>query len=554
MIKRKSILSLVLALLMVLPSTMVAAQEVLPEVQPDLMEGGLSIPDRSASNWALDELVDSDRYGIYEANELYKNNLRDLLADDLKESLIEGLKEKLEASTLEKVEKPNFLAEVKDTNTRGDFLRKVYNVLVSYENEENLGKDPIMYLNHIGIVAGNGRDLFLDRDVTIEEGILFVKRVIDYIYSENSLDSQGLMWKVKNKGNTVYLLGSIHYGEPGLYPFRKEVLSNFSDSQSLYVEVDISDQERLMKVMMEKMAELEEEMNESLEYEDGTTLDSVIDEELYSKIETIMAKNDIGEEEYKNLKIQGIEQKLNEIFFDVLFEDVSDEEQMEFDEEFQAEFEAEMEKLLDNELMKLLIEGPELGVDFYFLDKAKTSNKEVGELESMESQLELIFGSGGLFGDMTDDRSEEELVESLKEILESFDEEGNIIEVEEFEDEDFDEELNAELQAEFEAEMEAEMEEMLQEQLDQIKGMFDAIKTGDAEKLARIFEEQEGAEIFGGELIGERDKNMANKISDLLEGEEGKTYFIVVGAAHFVVDGTIVDNLTNMGYEVERIK
>lgn len=553
MFKRKNILSLVLAFLLILPSAMVAAQEALPEVQPDLMDGGLSIPDRNASTWALDELVDSDRYGIYDVDDLYKSNLRDLLGEELKESLIEGLKEKLETTTLEKVEKPEFLAEVKNSRTRGDFLRQVYNVLVPYESEENLGKDPIMYLNHIGIVEGNGRELFLDRDISIEGGVLFVKRAVDYIYGENNLDSEGLMWKVKHKGNTVYLLGAIHYGEPELYPFRKDILNNFSDSQALYVEVDISDQEKLMKVMMEKMAELEEEMNQTFEYEDGTTLDSIVDEELYSKIETIMKKYDIPEEEYKNLKIQGVEQKLNEIFFDELFGDISDEDQMEFDEEFQAEFEAEMEKLLDNELMKLLIEGPKLGVDFYFLDKAKTLNKEIGELESMESQLELLFG-GGLFGEMADERSEEELIESLKEILESFDDEGNVIELEEPENGEFDQEIDEELQAEFEAEMEAEMEEMLQEQLDQIQGMFDAIKTGNAEKLAKIFEDQEGAEIFGGDLIGERDKNMAKKISDLLEGEEGKTYFIVVGAAHFVVDGTIVDNLTGMGYEVERIK
>lgn len=233
MLKRKNVLSIVLAFLLILPSTMVVAQEVLPEVQPDLMGTGLSIPDRDASVWALDELVDSDRYGIYRPEDLYKTNLRNLLDDKLKESLLKEFKEKLEATNLEQIEKPEFLTEIKYSKTRGGFLREVYNILVSYENNENLGKDPIMYLNHLGIVKGNGKDLFLDRNITIEEGILFTKRAVDYIYSEYNLDSKGLMWKVENNGNTVYLLGAIHYGEPEIYPFRKEILKNFSASDAL---------------------------------------------------------------------------------------------------------------------------------------------------------------------------------------------------------------------------------------------------------------------------------------------------------------------------------
>lgn len=547
MFKRKNILSIVLGILLVLPNTMVVADELLAETQPDLMEGGLSIPEREASNWALDELVDSDRYGLYKAEDLYKIDLRRSLDEGLKESLLENFKERLENTKLEKIEKPNFSTEVKTLKTRGGFLRAVYNILISYEDEENLGKDPIIYLSHIGVVEGNGKELFLDRNITVEEGILFIKRAIDYIYDKNNLDSKGLMWKVENNGNTVYLLGSIHFGKAELYPFRKDILDNFSDSEKLYVEVDISNQEKLMKIMMEKMAEIDEKLKKDLQYQDDTTLDSVIDENLYSKIKTIMEKYDISEEEYKNLKIQGVDQKLNEIIMDEIFGELLDENEEKFNDEFEKELEENMEELLDNDLMKLLIDGPKLGIDFYFLDKAKTLNKEIGELESIESQMELLFGEA-LSGTTRDDISQEEQIESLKEVLESFDDEGNIIEnlepknEEEFEDEDF------------EVEFEVEMDKLLQEQLDQIEGMFDAIRSGNGEKLAKIFMDQEGSEIFGGELIGERDKKMAKKIGKLLEGKEEKTYFIVVGAAHFVVDDTIIDNLTNMGYKVEKIK
>lgn len=544
MFNKKSILSIALAFVLILSNTMVFAQEATPEIQPDLMENGLSIPERNASAWALNELVDSDRYGLYKVEDLYKNNLRNPLNDEFKESLLKNFSEKLETSNLEKVEKPKFLTEVKNSKTRGDFLREVYNILVPYEKEENLGKDPIMYLKHIGVLAGNGKELFLDRNITSEEGILFTKRAIDYIYSENNIDTQGLMWKVENKGNTVYLLGSIHYGNPELYPFRNDVLDNFSESETLYVEVDITNQEEITRVMMEKISEFEENAKKANEYQDGTTLDSVIDKELYSKIKDIMNKHNIPEEEYKNLKIQGIEQKLNEIIIAETLEDLKNLSN-ENKEELEEALEEGMEELLDNELMKLLTEGPKQGVDFYFLDKAKTLNKKVGELESMESQMDLLFG--GLLGDSTNDMSEEEQIEQLKEVLENFDAKGNIIETEEVENEN---EEDLELGEDFEE----EINKLFKEQLDAIEGMFDAIKLGDAEKLAEIFTESDGAEMFGGELIGERDKNMAKKIAGLLEGEEGKTYFIVAGAAHFVVDGTVIDNLTNMGYKVERIK
>lgn len=539
MLKRNNILSILLAFILIVSNTIVLAEELVPEVQPALMDSGLSIPERDASSWALDELVDSDRYGFYKAEDIYKNNLRSELNDELKENLLKGFRVKLEGTNLEKIEKLQFITEVKNSKTRGGFVKELYNILTSYENEENLRKDPIIYLNHVGILRGSGKDLFLDRNITVEEGILFIKRAVDYIYRENNLDSKGLMWKVENKGNVVYLLGSIHYGKPEIYPFRNEILKNFAESEMLFVEVDISNQEELMRVMMEKMEELEEEMEKASKYEDGTTLKSQIDEEMYSKIERIMKKHDILEEEYVDFKISGVSQKLSEIFMDEIFTDFPDE----FDEEFQAGFEAEMAELMDNELMKLMIEGPKLGLDFYFLDKAKTLDKNIGELESMESQMELLFGQGGLFGEVEGEGegSEEYEIDILKDILQSFDNEGNILEIKEAEDE------------EFQAEFEAEMEKAFEEQLNEIEGMFDAIKVGDAERLAEIFIESEGAKMFGGQLLGERDKNMARKIGNLLEGEEEETYFIVVGAAHFVVDGTIIDNLREMGYRVERL-
>lgn len=546
MFKRKNIIALLLVVFLVLPSAMASAAELGMEAQEGLLDDGLSIPNRDASSWALDELVDSDRYGLYDTKALYSSSLKQGLSDDFQDMLLANFKEKLEAAKLERVEKPEFQAEVVNRKTRGGFLRELYNILIDFETKENLGKDPIMYLNHLNIVSGNGHELFLDRNVSTEEAILFAKRSIDYIYTNNQVDSQGLMWKVQNKGNTVYLLGSIHYGETDMYPLREGIINNFDSSEKLYVEVDITDQEAMMKAMVEKIAELEKDMEESGKYQDGTSLKSVIDEELYSRIETIMDKHNISKEEYENLKISGLEQKLNELIFQKAMEDM-DLEDMELSPEEQAEMDKAMEEsmaeMADDPFMNLLLEGPKLGIDFYFLDKAKSLNKDIGELESMESQMDLLFG-GELFENLQGNLSEEEQLENLKETLKNFDQEGNIVEVEMEE---------PEIDLEFDENFEEEIDQLFDEQVKMINAMFDSVKTGDAEKLAELFSESEGDDIFAGQLLGERDKNMAIKIKDLLEGEGEKTYFIVVGAAHFVVDGTIIDHLIDMGYEVERL-
>lgn len=557
MFKRKNLLALVLALAMVLPGAIVSAQEVLPEVQADPMAepmvdpmmdpmaSPLAIPMRDASPWALGELVDSDRYGLYDTYSLYQGDLKTPLTDELEETLLLNFSEKLEGSSLEKVEKPSFMAEVENSKTRGGFLRRVYNILIGYEKAENLEKDPIVYLNLAGIVAGNGQELFLDRDITKEEAILFTKRATDFIYEENDLSSKGLMWKVEKGENTAYLLGAIHYGEPEMYPIRDKVLENFDDSQMLYVEIDITNEEALMEAMMESMEAMEAKFEESLSYQDGTRLDSVLDEELYNAIKIIMEKNEIAEEDYKNLTIQGVDQKLSEIIFEDSFEEMSEEEEA----EFEKALEESMAELEGDPLMELLIEGPRLGVDFYFLDKAKTLNKEVGELETIESQLELIFGEGGLFSGAGMEMTEEEEIEMLEMLVENFDDQGNYLEMEEMELS----EEEAAMQAEFEAEFEEEMEELMKEQFEMIDVMFESFRTGNADQMAEIFSEAEGAELFAGNLLGTRDENMAKKISELLEGEGKNTYFIVVGAAHYTVDGTIVDILTDMGYTVEKI-
>ena len=47
---------------------------------------------------------------------------------------------------------------------------------------------------------------------------------------------------------------------------------------------------------------------------------------------------------------------------------------------------------------------------------------------------------------------------------------------------------------------------------------------------------------------------MTEKIESLLNSNDGKTYFIALGAGHYVGKGGIVQNLKDKGYVVEQVK
>lgn len=55
-------------------------------------------------------------------------------------------------------------------------------------------------------------------------------------------------------------------------------------------------------------------------------------------------------------------------------------------------------------------------------------------------------------------------------------------------------------------------------------------------------------------LFGERDKDMAGKLSQLLEQAGQSTYFVVVGAGHLVLQDMIVDQLKQKGFDVQQLQ
>lgn len=509
--KFKGRISLVLLLAMILSVVPVFADEEIDLQEFEMQE--IILPE--VSKWAETEIIDAVRYGFYNKS-LYNenNNLKEKINNERAESLKIGLINKLEGSGLKK--NADFKKiETGSLEKRSGILKEIYNIMGQYDNSKDISKDPIMYLNHIGVVKGNGKDLYLNRDITTEETIIFMKRAIEYIYNKENISAKGVLWEVENKGNKVYLLGSIHIADSNLYPFSKEIMKRYEESDALYVEVDISDQKASQEILIKKL----EEEAKKLHYQDGTKLKDIVGEEVYNSIKKIMDEYEVEEESYNTMKPYGI---ISQIETFTLLKSMEDSKGEDDKNEINEE---DTEKLL--EMLEFMTEGADYGVDMYFLLKAKADKKKIVELESLEMQYELLTKE--LSANPHEKLSQEDQIKKLKEVIESFKNPKKI-------------------------EIETTETTTEEDPIKLIKDMLASWKAGDTKKLNEILASQNASEALGGKLLGERDKAMAKKISEILESDEGKTSFVVVGAAHYVTEGMTLDNLKAMGYRINRVK
>lgn len=419
--------------------------------------------------------------------------------------------------------------EVKDLTLRGDFLTNIYNILLKNNIIEESKTNPIDALKDLGIVKGNGKDLYLDKNITPQEAVVLTKRATDIAFEKLDAGSKGVIWEVDNKGNKVYLLGSIHMADSSIYPYSKDLMDKFNSSDELYVEVDISDTKKTEAATIKMM----EDMTKKMQYADGKKLKDVIGDELYSQLKAVMDKNEVPETAYESSKPWAVIQQINAFS---AINDMVESKEASGDKNIKEEeelTEAELEKLkVDFENM----ENPaDFGIDMYLLNKAKETNKPVKELETIESQMKVLFEALG--SNPNEKLSEEDQIKTLKESLENLD--------------------NPDKKKENAKKLELDMEQLtksMQEQQDMIKGMLESWKVGDVKRLKEILS-SEGSDPTNimAVLLGERDKAMSEKIAKLLEGEDKKQYFVVVGAAHYVTDGMVVDMLKDKGYEVKSL-
>ncbi|MDQ0220332.1 TraB/GumN family protein [Peribacillus cavernae] len=147
----------------------------------------------------------------------------------------------------------------------------------------------------------------------------------------------------------------------------------------------------------------------------------------------------------------------------------------------------------------------EYGVDLYFLQRALEDDKEIIELETIEGQYEMLTGF-----------SMDTQVETLEDYIGAY-----------------------------------------EDQADWLNRLGYNWVHGNSNRdslVNQLSDSFEGVdEEYQQELNDNRNINMANKLDEILQSDNGQTYFAIIGSLHTVIDPSVLSELEEKGYDVERI-
>ena len=185
------------------------------------------------------------------------------------------------------------------------------------------------------------------------------------------VSSEPAFWLLTShdKQGRVYLLGSMHFGVEEFYPLPQEVLLAFHNSNTLVVEVDVTQLDPL---------ESFQSIQHLVSLEPGRSLNTILDSETLNTLNGLCEKYGVDAQQLGSYRPWFVAVALANI---------------------------QMKRLGFNEYQ---------GIDRYFLDRA--SSHKVVELETLASQL-------GLFNEMTLD----EQVGFLKQTLNQFENSGEYL-------------------------------------------------------------------------------------------------------------------------------
>ena len=265
------------------------------------------------------------------------------------------------------------------------------------------------------------------------------------------------LWRYTSPGATVFLAGSVHFLKESLYPLPEPFEAAFNQADTLVVEVDLA---------ALAPAELQSRTIAAGRLPRGQTLATVLCPELYERLSARLAGDGMDIVLFESLKPALV-----------------------------------MNQLAVFGLMALGY-SPQFGLEQYFT--ARKGNRPVLELESIDAQLDLLFG-----------QSMPMQVQLLEDTLDQ----------------------------------EAQLEPLL-------AGMLRAWLTGADDEFLALFEQQSGtselAREFNRMLLDDRNAGMAESIAGYLDGTG--TYFVLVGAAHFIGEKGIVNLLAQQGIEGTRMR
>lgn len=295
------------------------------------------------------------------------------------------------------------------------------------------------------------------------------------------------LWKVEGKGNTIWILGSVHMLPERAHPFPAAFDQAYEDADRLIFEVDLSatDPTALFGLM------------QSLMLPAGQTLEDVLSEETWEMLEPRL--DDL---------VEGMMTMMSAAGGDAGGEEMPGLPMGELDPDMIKEFMKPALLRMKPWFIAFILQSQgaarddykaELGVDLFYMNRAKEDEKKISGLETFEQQLGFL--------EKTASGNEDEFLRAVLEQKSSED--------------------------------------------DMLDKLVDAWMKGDLMKLdelmnASLKESPEIREI----LLLQRNRNWVPQIEDLLNDEEN--YLIVVGAGHLIGEGSVIDLLRKKGYKVTR--
>lgn len=399
----------------------------------------------SFSPWASVDLNDVQFMGLYPASSFFEGK------DFRKAVTLE------DANTAYKLAKEKI--ESRGLKTGGDFTFKELTRLETLESISKLLNDDkfaVKNLKEAKIFFGQEDEKYLNSKIPLEEVLALYNRATKKILQDNDKVAKGFFYEIKNKNNKVYMLGSIHIGKTSMYPIHQNIINSLKNSDKIFMEIDLTNQEKLA------------EMQEKMYYKDVGSLKDDLGEELFARVANIFKDFGMTEEQVNKLKPWAI--------YNSLSVDPKGE-----------------------------VANATYGIESYFLALSLLNKIELGELESVDFQSDLLSNF-----------DKEAYISMIKNLTDEIDKNGY-------------NNINAGLNE-----------------------MLSAWENGNKGKMVNLLstEGDEASEKFNEALLSERDKNMAKKIDAMLKEDGENTYFILVGAAHLVPENSVTGILKNMGYEV----
>lgn len=157
--------------------------------------------------------------------------------------------------------------------------------------------------------------------------------------------SRGVFWEVSSASNTVYLLGSIHFAKPELYPLSEQVEKAFEQAEVLALEVSTADMQA---------AGFQQQLLEQGFYPPGSNLLDDISEDTYKLLRESLRAYGLPAEEFLRMK-PGI-----------------------------------LAMTLASVQMQAMGYSPDFGIDRYFEQRA-LGGKRIVSLESAQEQLAMLI-------------------------------------------------------------------------------------------------------------------------------------------------------------------